>query len=447
MTQVTYDVTHTPANDDEVEVRAMAASATPPPMVRAHERFLTRGEIGGGVRDVVAQSWRRSARIGVDPDHPAPPVDISAVDLRSLRRDHPLAIAVPLVRSIVLEPDAGWIAALVDAEGRLLWIDGNRTVRAAVERVGFVEGALWREDVAGTNAPGTALATGRPVQVLGAEHWSRPVQSLNCAAAPVHGPDGSVLGVLDITGGAAVGSGMARSLVRSAVAAVEAVLVGSAGRRRGTVGAPDVVAPPEGPDGPPQLQVLGGRGLLRTGDGSPAALTGRHAEILLLLAEHRGGLGAEELAVHLSGDELSTVAVRAEVSRLRRIAGDVVSQSRPYRVRDGVRTDVDVVRSALRVGDLPRALASYPGPVLPRSDAPGVVRVREDLESEMRAAVHASRDPGVITRWVASESGAEDWWAWDRLARVADPRSTAALRAAERLASVAAPAGQTSRNR
>ncbi|WP_135848378.1 sigma-54-dependent transcriptional regulator family protein [Serinibacter arcticus] len=403
----------------------MSAPPAPRAMRRAHEEFLTRGWLAPSVRDVVAASWRRSARIGVDPEHPAPPVDISAVDLTSLRRDHPLAVAIPVVRSLLIEPEAGWIAALTDAEGRLLWIDGDRDVRAAVERVGFVEGALWREDVAGTNAPGTALATGRAVQVLGAEHWSRPVHGLNCAAAPVHAADGSVLGVLDITGGAPVGSGMARSLVRATVAAVEAILLGSTAE--GSAG--------RAPTAPrPHLQVLGGSGHLRGGGGGPAALTGRHAEILLLLTEHRQGLTAEELAVLLSGSELSTVAVRAEVSRMRRSLGVLVSHSRPYRVDDGVHTDVDAVRAALAVGDLARALASCPGPVLPRSDAPGVERVRADLEADLRAAVHASRDAGAIARWTASESGAEDWWAWERLARVAAPGSAAGLRAAERLA-------------
>jgi len=411
----------------------MSALPAPRAMRRAHEQFLTRGSLAPSVRDVVAASWRRSARIGVDPEHPAPPVDISAVDLTSLRRDHPLAVAIPVVRSLLIEPEAGWIAALTDAEGRLLWIDGDREVRAAVERVGFVEGALWREDVAGTNAPGTALATGRPVQVLGAEHWSRPVHGLNCAAAPVHAADGSVLGVLDITGGAPVGSGMARSLVRATVAAVEAILAGTTGSESGSAGSrARGTAPPRAAAAQPRLQVLGGAGHLRDGGGD-AALSGRHAEILLLLTEHRQGLTAEELAVLLSGDELSTVAVRAEVSRMRRTLGDLLTHSRPYRVHDGVHTDVDAVRAALAVGDLSRALASYPGPVLPRSVAPGVERVRSDLEADLRAAVRSSLDTGAIARWTASESGAEDWWAWERLARVAAPGSAAALRAAERL--------------
>lgn len=422
----------------------MTAPPAPRAMRRAHEQFLTRGWVSPTVRDVVAASWRRSARIGVDPEHPAPPVDISDVDLTSLRRDHPLAVAIPVVRSLLIEPEAGWIAALTDAEGRLLWIDGDRDVRAAVERVGFVEGALWREDVAGTNAPGTALATGRAVQVLGAEHWSRPVHGLNCAAAPVHAADGSVLGVLDITGGAPVGSGMARSLVRATVAAVEAILAGSTvhGSSGGSAGeAAGGVLSGLAPAPRPRLQVLGGSGHLRGGAGGPAALTGRHAEILLLLTEHRHGLTAEELAVLLSGSELSTVAVRAEVSRMRRSLGDLVSHSRPYRVHDTVHTDVDAVRAALAVGDLARALASYPGPVLPRSDAPGVDRVRSVLEADLRAAVHASLDAGAIARWTASESGAEDWWAWERLARVAAPGSAAGMRAAERLARVGGAVG------
>ena len=67
--------------------------------------------------------------------------------------------------------------------------------------MGFVEGGVWREDCAGTNALGTALATDQPMQVVGTEHYARKVQPWNCAAVPVHAPSGQVLGVLDVTGG------------------------------------------------------------------------------------------------------------------------------------------------------------------------------------------------------------------------------------------------------
>ena len=63
----------------------------------------------------------------------------------------------------------------------------------------------------------------------------------------------------------------------------------------------------------------------------------RHAEILLLLAQHSAGLSADELAVLLSDQMLSDVTVRAEVSRLRRIVGPLLSESRPYRLTSPLR--------------------------------------------------------------------------------------------------------------
>ena len=88
--------------------------------------------------------------------------------------------------------------------------------------------------------------------------------------------------------------------------------------------------------------------------------------------------------------DLSDVTVRAEVSRLRRIVGPLLSESRPYRLTSSLRTDADLVRELLAAGDIEAALSTYPGPVLARSVAPGIERAREELSAELRAAVLAS---------------------------------------------------------
>jgi len=64
----------------------------------AHELFVTTGTAPAGVRAVVADSWRRSLRSGVDPERPAPPVALTDADLRAYRREHPLRPALPVVR-------------------------------------------------------------------------------------------------------------------------------------------------------------------------------------------------------------------------------------------------------------------------------------------------------------------------------------------------------------
>jgi len=391
----------------------------PAAVVRAaHERFIASGgDPGRQVRPIVADSWRRSRRVGVDPELPTPPVDVVGPELAALRSSHPLSGAMPIVRRLLVEPGADWVAALSDEAGRLLWVDGSPALRRPLDGVGFVEGATWREDAVGTNALGTALATRRPLQVVSTEHWARVVHPWNCAAVPVHDPQGRMLGVLDITGRDDAASWMALALVRATVAALEATIAASGG------------APPGA-----RLAVLGTQGgTLHTPLGR-RRLTCRHAEILLLLAEHPAGLRGDQLAVLLSESELSEVTVRAEISRLRRLVGPLLSESRPYRLTAPLQTDVDAVRDALVVGDVAAALSAYAGSVLPRSTAPGIARLRDTVRDELRAATLASGDPALVARWTASDDGDEDWQAWQTLARVAPIGSAAHLRAHTRLA-------------
>ncbi|OPE48105.1 GAF domain-containing protein [Mycolicibacterium diernhoferi] len=83
----------------------------------------------------------------------------------------------------------------------------------------------------------------------------------------------------------------------------------------------------------PMLAMMGPSGSWRR-DISP-----RHAEILLVLAVHRGGRSATELAADLYGDGSRAVTVRAEMSRLRRqLVGLIAAQ--PYRFADGVVVDL-----------------------------------------------------------------------------------------------------------
>ena len=74
------------------------------------------------------------------------------------------------------------------------------------------------------------------------------------------------------------------------------------------------------------------------GEGTPwiAPLTRRHAQILTLLhSAGPAGLSAGRLSRLLYGDDQHVVTVRAEVSRLRRAIGALVSTN-PYRLADGV---------------------------------------------------------------------------------------------------------------
>lgn len=90
-------------------------------------------------------------------------------------------------------------------------------------------------------------------------------------------------------------------------------------------------------------------------------LTPRHAELLYLLALHRGGRSASALAEDMFGDPTRTVTVRAEMSRVRRYLGAFLDH-RPYRFTERAKVEV--------------LLPESPLDLLPRSLAPGVVRAR-----------------------------------------------------------------------
>lgn len=169
----------------------------------AHETFTEAGTVPRPVRPVVADSWRRSARAGVGPDGSAS-VELMDGDLGVYRAEHPLARVMPLFRELLgtFAADGEHLLAVCDAHGRLLWVEGHASTRRQAGLMNFVPGARWAETAVGTNAPGTAVALDRPVQVFAAEHFIRRVQPWTCAAAPVHDPrTGRVLGAVDITGG------------------------------------------------------------------------------------------------------------------------------------------------------------------------------------------------------------------------------------------------------
>ncbi|MFE0427449.1 transcriptional regulator, partial [Streptomyces sp. NPDC058953] len=130
---------------------------------RAYDAYLSAGRVERPVRPEVADSWRRSARARVSPEATVG-VELADDDLIAYRENHPLARVMPLVRELTAPyaMDGDHLVAVCDAGGRLLWVDGPRATRNRARAMDFVPGARWAEAVAGTNAPGTAIAVDRP---------------------------------------------------------------------------------------------------------------------------------------------------------------------------------------------------------------------------------------------------------------------------------------------
>jgi len=366
-----------------------------------------------GMRAEVADSWQRSAAAGVCADQLEAPITVGDRDLRDLRQAHPLARVFPLLDDVlgqtVRECDA--VMAISDAEGTLLWVCGTPATLRRTERIGFVEGSNWDERLAGTNAPGLALATGQPATVTRAEHFRNSVQPWSCAATPIHDPGSTeLLGVLDVTGGDEIVVPQTMAMVRAAARLAEAELA----RDRQS---PAAVGASSESGLRILLECLGrSESLLTVDDGrgrlTTLRLSPRHSEILLLLASAPRGLSGDELAVLLYEDDGASSTLRAELNRLRGLLGEELLASRPYRLVAGVTGDWLAVEGQLASGDLRAAMRTYGGPLLPRSTAPGVVRLRDSLEASLRHALLRSGRPDLMSAWTRSTWGRDDYEMW-----------------------------------
>ncbi|MEU4558850.1 GAF domain-containing protein [Actinoplanes sp. NPDC023936] len=396
----------TPGDDPAERIRQVG---------RAHEQFLAGGLRPDRMRTVVADSWARSAAsIGADS---TAPIDLADDDLEAYRSAHPLARVMPIFRDLLggLADDGDHILAVCDAHGRLLWVEGRPSTLRGAASMNFVPGARWDEAHAGTNAPGTALAVDHAIQIFATEHFSRPVQRWTCAAAPIHDPGtGRLLGAIDVTGGDHLANPHSLALVRATALAAEAYLSR---------------ALPLGDR--PAVAALGRDEALLALGGKRLRLGRRHSELLVLLTVHPEGRTGDQLGFDLYGDDVSPVTVRAELSRLRRILGPELLDSRPYRLRAAMDVDFGTVGRLLDGGRVAEALTAYPGMLLPGSDAPGVVRLRRRLDDRLRAAVLATGDRRLLQTWLNGPLGTDDLELWEAYAALAPTDPVAARRVAE----------------
>lgn len=353
-------------------------------------------------RRLVAESWARARAVRLSPDRAEASEPLQEDDLAAVRETHPLAAALPVIRSLLVrdaDAGSGVVVAVGDASGRLLWVEGDPGLVRRAESMRFMAGADWSERRVGTSAPGTALALDTGVQISGREHFAQQVQGWSCTAVPVHDLEThETIGVIDITGGPDVVRPDALPLLAATAAAVERELLlqrlQHPRRRRRTAR----------PARAPRLAVLGRDTAALTSGDVTVQLSVRHAELLTLLAWHRGGVSAERLAELVHGRPDAVVTVRAEMVRLRHVlqgvAPSLVPLARPYRLAVPLDVDARMLLALLDRGAHRAALDACTGPVLPASVAPGVEEIRAEVEGRLRESMLESASPDLLLDYV-----------------------------------------------
>jgi transcriptional regulator of acetoin/glycerol metabolism len=379
------------------------------------DRFAAGGH-PDDVRPEISTSWDRSAAAtSVELD--AAPVD-EAHDPVDLWRTSRLRPAIEAVEDEIQEltKDRGFVAAVMDDNGRILWTAGGRHMRQRAERVNFAPGGRWDEASVGTNALALALDEGRPAEVFSAEHYAAMVHGWCCFAAPLRDPaSGLPLGVLDLSSTWERAHPMALATVRALALAAQAVLDAQA------------PIPQEAAATTTQVRVLGRREVARSGMIVPLAQ--RQAEIVALLALAPGGLSPEQLHDQMYGEEpVAVTTTKAEVSHLRALLGGGITQ-RVYRLDGEIAVDVAQLVTAVQAGDAATVAELYSGPLLATSESPMIREWREVLAVGVRDIAIRSGHPALADRLPYDEvvqhaaaaaldpADARTGWAQARIAR------------------------------
>jgi tetratricopeptide (TPR) repeat protein len=156
-----------------------------------------------------------------------------------------------------------------------------------------------------------------------------------------------------------------------------------------------------------EMIFLGGSGIFVNGIQVKMPL--KFTEILIILAANQGGLSSEQLLVDLYPDS-NTVQKSTLKSVISRIRANIPINSQPYKINCSFSADFLQLPQLIRLGRIEQALSLYQGPLLPESEAPGVIEMREVLDEQIRQAVLDSNNPDFILKLASQIPDDAELW-------------------------------------
>lgn len=151
----------------------------------------------------IDRSWRRCLASGFRPNQSLSFQSVSAQDARrALDANRPLLqAAAPVIRSLARAmADTRYFAILTDAQGVVIDVNGPIDRHDPHAHLIARVGVDLSERAVGTTAIGATLAERQPVWLHRGEHFFDDTTMYSCAGAPLFGPDGRCVGMLDLTG-------------------------------------------------------------------------------------------------------------------------------------------------------------------------------------------------------------------------------------------------------
>lgn len=168
------------------------------------ENFIHSGKPLPVGRNIVVDSWERCRKNELFAGLQEAPKALSSHHLKLSREKNNLflSIAKPFIKALRAQLNTdGIIVVATNTDGAILESEASVATMRHFENLHFMTGAVWSENLCGTNAIGTAIHTKAPVSIFSAEHYCEGWHHLVCTAAPVNDPfTHETLGVIDLTG-------------------------------------------------------------------------------------------------------------------------------------------------------------------------------------------------------------------------------------------------------
>lgn len=341
----------------------------------------------------ILSSWQRSATAEIPKGRVAAPLQ----DLKYIPGSaNPLKLALAHCAEDLrhVAEQSAMVIAVGDIGSTIIWSASSGQMRNAAEKVHFVEGGQWREELVGTNALALSLKTQQSSCVFSNEHYMESIHDWVCYAAPVIDPySRQVLGVIDLSTTWDHHNSLGLLAAERCASIIQTALIEHQKQRLyiRAFAVPKVI--------------FNGKGLV---------LTPRQIEILAILALCPQGLNLDNLHQALYGErKISMGTLKAEMSQLRDVLGGMLG-SRPYRLLAQVEADFLQAEQALDAGYVETAIQACRGIFLAKTESPFLCAWRDCLESRLSEAIFQSNQSDVLLKHIAHVPEAID--AIERLA-------------------------------
>lgn len=197
----------------------------------AWDRYVNCGELPkNSIRKIISDSWARCLEDGVDPSSGKTRLTVNDKTYQALLKENIQLVeaAKPVMEHARnLLAGSGSMMILADKNGICLHVEGDRKTIEDGHDIRLAVRANWSERAAGTNAIGTVLSVGMPIQINTTEHFCEGIKSWTCTAMVIRDPGSQeIIGALDLSGLTSDFNYHTQALVVEAAGRIESRLVG-----------------------------------------------------------------------------------------------------------------------------------------------------------------------------------------------------------------------------